>query len=864
MASQLSNDDSSDEIINLATKKRKLKASKAKSKQKEIAHKEFYNVQKLLYLMLKKPDVFHDITEYRSMISDLDCSTQSWPYGSQKVVYSRGKINFGRLVPHQLGYIRMSRVVRHTVSDMMYADIDFVNCHMYILKYLCERYDIPAFRYEIIDMYIKNRRSIIDDALQENNKSADEIKQWFLAVMNGMDGIDPLYNLTAFMMRFATDAQELKKLLVVQLEKENKYAMCRSFILTRDGANVQNIESKIISLVLLDHEDRMREALSQYVVNNGFDWSVECYDGGMSYAKKNPRIIESALNLISASDYVKQQTGIECVLSFKNLTDQAVSITDAELNTITFEDFRLFTLEDSQSYEAVKYRFEKYNFFSARDVLYYTENPSSIQFHSDHEFQNKYKHISYVGLDKKGNEVVKMFVPDWMKDPAKRQYEIVGFFPPGFTEYETNINNSPNWIYSTWKGFAAERIKPDGRDHSSGVKLMRDHILYLCNEDESYRRYIEKYMKHMLIYPGKKTDVVLAFKAVQGGEGKNTFFEIMKNVIGSDYCVTSGNHERDWFGDFNEVIHNKLWIHMEEMSKDVLRKHQKQFLAYVTSKTDTINLKGGKKIRGAPSFCNYFITFNSQGVEYFPGLRRRLWVHELTNPVKNTEYYNQLYAAMNDPQCIRALYDYLLTYVDISFFKASGEDVPMTPYMMKLWGNEDSPKDRFDTFMHSCFLEWFQDNIHPASFRISLTDWFDLYNQKCKADGVSANFIGVIQNFSKRIDILFPEHHHVISKSMSKGRVWFKMDIDSGMKYLIEEKKWLEWTDLGWEDEYDKVTYKVHIPCLKKCQSRHDKQNNIYHMSEPGRAIQHLSRSHEVVLEYKCICGGHYSVFKTE
>jgi len=826
-------------------------------------YKEVYNVQKLLYLLLKKTDLFHDVSEYRSMIKDLDCTDRSWPYGSQKVSYARGKLNFGRMIPQQFGYTRMSRVARQTISDMMYVDVDFVNCHVYILKYLCIRYDIPAFKYESIDVYLHNREVIISDVLAQNSMTRDEAKCWFLSVMNGMDGINPHYNLTAFMLCFASDCQEIKKLLIVQIEKESKYAVCRSFILSRDGASVQNIESKIISLVLLDYEDKLRDRLSVYIDSKGYDWSVNCYDGGMSYTKKNTRDMMSCLDLVSAAQVIKQDTGIQCALAFKSMTDQVVDISEPELATVTLEDFRLLTLEDSQTYEAVKYRFEKYNFFSARDVLYYTENPSSIQCHSDHEFQNKYKHVSYMAVDKKGNEVEKMFVPDWMKDKAKRQYQIVGFFPPGFDDYETNIHKAPNWLYSTWKGFAAQRIKPDGKDHSAGVQLMRNHILYLCNEDNTYRQYIERYMKHVLEYPGRKTDVVLAFKAVQGGEGKNTFFEIMKSVIGSEYCVTTGNHERDWFGDFNEVIHNKIWVHMEEMSKEVLRKHQKQFLAYVTSKTDTINLKGGKKIRGAPSFCNYFITFNSQGVEYFPGLKRRLWVHELTNQVKNTEYYNNLYKAMNDPQCIRALYDYLLTYVDISLFKASGEDIPMTPYMTKLWGKEDAPKDRFDTFIHNCFLEWFQDKITPPTFRISLTEWFELYNQKCKNDGVSTNFIGVIQNFSKRLDILFPEHNDVLIRSMSKGRNWFKMDIDTVIKYLIEDKKWLEWTDLGWEDEYETATYRVIVPCLKKCQCRSDKQHAMFAMFDPARAVLFIGRSHESSIQYKCPCGGQYSVYKT-
>jgi hypothetical protein len=854
----LQGSDSDSEVLPPVSKKTKT------TKTNTVKNVEHYNVQKLIWLCSnwKNLGLKEDVSMYRKMLLNVRCSKESWPYGVQDVSYERVGLPFGRLIPTGMAYIMMNKQVRQTIADNKYVDIDFVNCHCYIYCFLCEKFEVPVHQYEFLKQYIQHRDIILQDSVDANIELGfckDDFKQWFLSVLNGMYVYEESSSwiLTEYMEKFIAGCKTLQSVLIKHIEKEPRYEHNRSYIISRDGANVSNLHCKIISLVLFDYEDRMRDALSSYIKSQHFDWSVECYDGGMSYIPLNKHDF-SKLNLEDAKEYIREKLGVSCDIKYKSMVQHIIPT--PTLSTITYDDLITCMYMEGDSYEAVKWRFEKNNFYCRRDVQYYTENESSIQIYSDNEFNNKYKDIKYFITTKKGKKAQK-FISEWMQDETKRKYEIVGFYPPGFTDIE--VNDDPNWSYSIWKGLACERVQPDGKDYTDGVLLLRNHILYLCNDNSEYQQYIEKYIKHMLVYPGRKTDEVIAFKAVQGGEGKNTFFQIVQNMIGAQYCITSGNAERDWFGDFNGCIHNRLWVHMEEMSKDTLRKHQKQFLAYITSKTDTINLKGGKKLPDVPSFCNYFITFNSQGVEFFPGLKRRLWIHELVSPVKDTQYYNELYAAMNNPQVLRAYYDYLLTTVDISGFKASDETLrPVTPYMAKLYGHEDSPKDRFDMFVHNCIVEWFNDKFHPNVYRLSLSEFFELYSSKCKADNVPATYIGVIQNFSKRLELVFSPTCGAIKRTTSKGKNYVTIDIDASIKHLIEDKRWLKWDDLGFEEVHEDMLYKVVVPCKKQCQYRTNRAHMTYQMFEEARAISWFRNSGKHEFSHKCECRGEYFMSK--
>jgi hypothetical protein len=792
-------------------------------------------------------------TLYEEMIGSLDCTPKTWPYGSCKVDYYRSKVGIGRIMPQKLSLIFMRRKIRYTIADQMYVDLDFVNCQPNIYVYLCQHYGIPKQKYTYLEMYTKDRDFIIQNAISINGGSnRDDIKQWFLKVLNGgsTDGL----NQTIFMGSFANEVGSLQKDIIRCIEDDMRYKHLRKFVTEKHYNDLFNIDCKIISLVLMDIENKMRDSLKRYIKQHGYDWSVECFDGGMSYIKKNSQDL-CLLNWETVSYHVFEQTGVNCQIKAQ-VTPVAIDIDPLELCKITYDDFLGYKHKFGSTYASLKYRFEINNFFAADDVVYYCEDKHSIRQYTKTDFTNKYEHLWYTGL-KDGEPCQMKFITQWMADVDKRSYNTVGLFPPGCEEVPINPDNPSDtkYYYSKWKGFKAEHIIPDGKCYDDDVDSFRQHTLYLCSNNTEYRDFLEKCIKHILVYPGRKIDLVIAFKALQGGEGKNTWWELHKEMFGAQYCVSTQNPERDWFGDFNELLRDKIWVHMEEMSKDVLRRHKKQFLGYITSKIDTINLKGGKKI-SVPSYCNYFVTFNNEGLDMFPGLKRRLFVHEMNidTVIHNRTYYDKLYNIMKKPQSIRAYYDWLMNNVDISDFKPA-ETKPMTPYMERLFSKDELPRDRVEQYLQDKFIEYFQNTMHPVKHTLRVMDWYVEYKDRLKQDNAMQYLLN-IQKFSHRICELFDINEGMEKKTV-KGVATIKFNVDQVIQSMAK-KNWFKLSDLGYEEEYLDMKLRVIIPCLKSCQGAKLSSCPSYHFQNEVRAYKFFNNENVDTYEHHCFCGAHY------
>lgn len=770
---------------------------KRKEEKREKAYIEHYNVAKLLYLMDNSSKLNLDMSAYDDLINRLECTEQSWPYGKQSVTYHGNAINIGRIMPDNLAFISMKKVIRHTISDHLYADIDFVNCHPNIVLCLCVGQNTKCLK-----RYIDEREEVFTECLLLNkNKVKEDMKKWFLKAING-GGFEEDIQLTQFMEDFRAEMNILHGFIYDSFQHREEYCMVKAFILEKEGPRTENIKVKVVSYILQDYENRMREVLSEFFENQGIDWSVNCFDGGMSYLPRNEKDIFQ-ISLDQAMFQVAAKTNIQCNIKI-SLLNQVIPISSQELERYDHKKYIVVKNKYGKDYLSMKSRFEINNFFIFQDVTYYTEDNYVVKGYSKMEFLTKYEHLNYIGLDKKGNTKTISFISEWMKDETKRAFQSIVFHPPGAIQNEEIDSTS---VYLKWKGFFASHIVPDGKNYSDEVRLIRNHTAYLCSHNAKFIEYVEKYLAYILRNPGRKTDIILAFKAVQGGEGKNTFWEIFAKVLGPSYCASTQSHERDWFGDFNELIADKIWLHMEEMSKETVRKYQKQLLSFITSKTDVINFKHGRK-RVVPSFCNYMISFNVQGLDTFPGLKRRLWVHELAKEqVPPPEYFDTLYELINNNQVIRAYYDYLLSLDITHFHPASSHCKPETPYMTKLFGM----RDKFDQFMIDKTIEWYNGNL--TTLKVLNKDLYAMYCERQKMEGHLAWAMSV-QKFSAKMLESFPK---ALKSGHEKGVLYYNIEVMKLVHhYVISED--IKHEELGFEDTLGKDMY-VHCvrPCFGQC-----------------------------------------------
>lgn len=816
---------------------------------------EHYNLPRLLWVLENEDLDESKKTQYKKLLENLEVE---WPVGKQTVHYHYNELGMGRLQPDKFAFILMSRKIRQTLANGNYYDLDMVNCHPHIFFHLCQLHinDANPTWLEQIRDYVKDREKIIEEAMDCNpGVSKDVIKTWFLKIINGGDGITDL-SMTSFMAEFLINIPKLiDKLYAIYVlvpRYEKVYAHISSQLL---DANKRKVS--FMAHVLQDYEDRLLKTIRSVFISKGIPVNALCYDGLMGLSDDRLQAIndEDSMLVRDLYDQMRHDVSFSIPLALKSMLTELIEIPPEQLERYTEQYYQRYGKE--LEYQEVKRNFELNNFFCSETVCYYTEHNYAVLAYTRTEFCQKYENILYEGVDKRGNVVKLQFITEWFKDEHKRSYPKVGLYPPGCIpppHVQLDDPSLPNYAYRLWKGLRAEHIKPDTENHSHAVELFRAHTLYLCGGSIEFRAYLERILKHIFVYPGCKTDVAIGFKAVTGGEGKNTWWEIVSEVIGKQYCFSTSNLERDVFGDFNEGLRGKIWVHLEEVSKTILIKHQKHFLSMITCKEEVINLKGGKKIT-SDSLANYFLSFNTQGVEMFPGLHRRIWIHEMEGQVKDAEYYGHLYRLMQEPQSIRAIYDWIMTNVEIDGFEPkSVEQRPFTPYMTKLWGRGNAPKDKVEQFFKDFIIEKFNDRICPMHVRYQVSELYNMFKGLAKETA----YIPSIQNFSNRIADFFGDR---VAKKMSKGAAFYVFDIDLCVTFLVDEKQWLDWKDLGYSEEYTinnaSVKYSCLRPCLKSCQNAMAKK-----WRDDTSAIQYYTKFVPVNTTgcFQCPCNGHFEI----
>jgi hypothetical protein len=823
-------------------------------------YKEVYNVKKLVYVIEnygklslspikhgENKSIENSVKQLKMLLERLIFTKKSFPYGHCMVRYYRSaNMPMGRIYPQSLSYCSMSKILRHTLSDQLYLDIDIVNCHPTILLYLAEKLDADVNSYLFLKQYVENRAEIIADVIALNaryNVNADEVKVWFLKCFNGGDGSNHMLDCTAFMNDVIINFPTLRQFLTDKLMEDPLFQPIK-----------ERTDNRIsfLSHVLFHYENLIRETMEKWCKEHQFEWSVNCFDGGM--IKQNEEMSEEIIQELE--EHVFNFTQIKIRLKLKDMTEYALKNLDDE--SITFDYIIAKMGHDSEKYDTKKLWFEQNNFFCSEIVKYYTQSPNGFVCYNKTDFVNKFEHLHVSEENGKGESISVSFVSKWVKDETKRSFSKVGLYPPGYPLPKNPIDLSDTqFCYSLWNGFAIEKIPRMLIDYNLQVQILRSLTSYLWNNNIECVNYIEKYLKRILVCPGIKSQVCIVLKAIRGGEGKNTWFDIQSKMFGSEFCQTIQNHERDWFGSFNEVIKEKIWIHCEEMSKDLMKKNIKQFLSYITSNVDLINAKGGAK-GTYPSYSNYFITFNTAGIESAPGVQRRMFANEVNReqPPHSMEYLTQIYSNMNNEQIMRQYYDYIMS-IDISNFNVT--QFPSTPYQNKLFGLPDDEcknLSRTEQFIMEKVISLFNENFNN-NVKIGNKQLYEDLKLQCPA-----NFLPRIQTFTTEIALF-----EGFTKTMNHGSVFWNVDIDRCVKTL-EEKNWRKRADFGYTEELgDEVVYQVKIPCWKSCEFKApgtigSKWINSLGAMHMWKTFKRTNAANE--LPYVCECGGSYLIYKQQ
>lgn len=823
-------------------------------------YEERLNVSKLAYIIsnseqiglkpmnhLDHANLSDTVNALKELLNNVSVTTEDFPYGRMEVKYWRYQgDNFGRIYPNKLGYCNLSKPLRHTLSDDLYLDVDIINCHPSIYLFLATKYQIQT-QYKLdlsyLEEYINNRANVIEEATSLNSVDQDAIKDWFLKVFSGADAINIGLQMTHCMEQTYMNFSVLRALLCNEFHKEDKYK-------DLDQTDIL----RFFSLVIQDYENQIRSILESWCEEHDIVWAVNCFDGGMILKDK------LELDLVEIENYVLEKLNIPVKLACKSMDKYRIPIPEEALISFDINYVMAICGKNSNNYDTRKTYFELNNFFCMSSVKYCSEHTNMFYLYNKADFICKYEDISVVETNKKGVDTFVSFIKKWITDESKRKYYMIGLYPPGCIMPKNPVDVSDNlYCYSLWKGWKVEHVPRLPESLENKVLLLRSLTQYLWNGESTYVEYIERYLKRILIKPGEKTGVCIALKAVLGGEGKNTWFEIQSKMFGTDMCTSIQNHERDWFGPFNEVITEKVFVHLEEMNKDHIRKYLKQFLSYITSPTDLINLKGGaKKVK--PSYANYFMTFNSAGVDSLPGIQRRLFIHEFlrTQEARPPAYYRELYELMDDHQVMRQYYDYIMS-LDLESFELT--KFPVTPYMTKLFGNKEELAvqnlSRVESFLVDKITHLFNTSFENE-VKFKATEWYEEMKTGCPSQ-----YVTKLTNFYRELSQVLGNS---VERYMRQGSIWFKLNLDDAIR-CFETKHWKLRSDFMNEEYIEGLLYRTSIPCWKSCEERRIRDSMTVRMSSASGAILYWKRYSklnpmETFFEHTCSCGGVYKISK--
>ena len=279
-------------------------------------------------------------------------------------------------------------------------------------------------------------------------------------------------------------------------------------------------------------------------------------------------------------------------------------------------------------------------------------------FLNNKELRETFQDLYYIEVQEKGDDVVrvkKLVIPKWLTDPKKAKYRKLEFAPEG----------CPDSVYNLWKGYAIDKVPKNEEliDIEPFKKLLR--AITDSKEGEDAYEYMRKWTAFIFKYPHLKTRVAVVIKSLEG-VGKNTYFQLIGLITGSDLYNETGSPETDIFKDFTTFLERKKLVVLDEA--DVFKYHEK-ICPLITNAKTTIRKKYLHPF-DINNYANWGICTNKDTPVKISESDRRYVVYDANNSLKEdrdffTEWYKKYHY---NPKFQRAVYEYLMeTEVDEDF-----------------------------------------------------------------------------------------------------------------------------------------------------------------------------------------------------
>ena len=698
----------------------------------------------------------------------------------------------GRLWSKGVSLQNFPRVIRNTLAQKNYIDIDLKNSSYNCIFNYCKKNNLPCTA--ILD-YMENRNDRLQEIMNSFNLSKDEAKKEMIKCTNS----EPK-NLLPFMKNIISeiksfvlhiennDSEFIDEMKIMKINKSSKtkdYGSISSFY-------YQRIEKQIIN-----------EAI-KYLESHNYKIGCIIHDGFL-LEQKNLKLQYLDQTLLNLNKHIKKELNYDAEFIKKDF-EKKLNIPDE----IIHMDFQTNYNQNKLEYENLKLKFEENYFkilnpscyvnFDSDGHLHRTKNSDMIRNFIDWKPAGTKKFDVHIDTNKP-----KTFIENYIRDPYKKTYNKLGYY--------IDREKAPKNHFNTFRGFDFEGYysqneKPIfSEEDYKGLETIKEFYKYILNDKsekvDEYYNYLIQYFAHIIFNPSEKTKVHICLKSAEGN-GKNISFQFIgKELLGSKSYLETSNPKKDIFGDFNSIREKKKLIVFNEADPDETKYFYEQLKDTTTNDEILVKEKffNDRIIR---SYEEITSTTNNEIPIKISESNRRFVLFECLQEKKEYEYYGKLYfdkdAYMKNENVKILFLDYLKSIYDPNY---NFSKFPKSKFYL-----------RSLEYSKNSILEYFK--YIGGYFDIDKKLDFFLYKKNNTIEAIQSKFYESYKNFMmfnnysdilmlKSFKLELEKYNIFFSKHSNRGKIIYfdKLDFIEFLKSknIYEKMEFLDESDFEDDDE---------------------------------------------------------------
>ena len=660
----------------------------------------------------------------------------------------------------------LPREIRWTIGHKYYWDLDIVNCHPVVLKYLCKGWNIDT---PVLNKYVSDRKAFI----KKIGLDYEVGKLKLISIIDGNGNSNP---------KLAKFHEEMKNIR----EKISKLRPKEYKILKEIGKD--NPPGSLISHVMSEVENDIIQFMVKYLKNNKIikNNCVLCFDGIMVLKKniKNNKVLNSLLRDLEKAVNTNWK-GLGMKLKVKKMksmplpksTDSGFTKEDImalagdELDSECILDEKKDDKKDVIKSEKIGNEYLSddsyfwYDFMhggvldSIDDIKnYLKENINRVMFKT-YEGGYYVRKISKTGMfyidpkcpaenfqytEKKYNKIGKLISEELKGISLSTLLGKEGLSGCVNTynkmTFDPSFRGERNRQFNTWTGFNAKLLDKDQVDESK-CKLVLDAIYDIwAAKDDAIYKYILSWFNHIFTKPYEKSKVVIVLNSPEKQIGKGILINdfLIKLVFGDNYAMGLAGLDTV-ASKFNEILMNKMFINCDELSSLQGNNFHALFDKLknkITDPTMQIEIKGGKSFI-YPDFSNFIYCTNNDFTIKIEEGDARYFITQCSPCHKGDfKYYNDLSSTFNDETA-----NHFFSYIYYMQDPVEIRNIIETPlkremminclstpkkfiYSIKEIRNDDEDYEKFD---------WKYSMKNNSKIKASL--FYNYYNKFCDEEG---------------------------------------------------------------------------------------------------------------------------------